>query len=47
MVQTDMTRGFGMLTPTESVAGMNEIIDKLDLEASGKFLHYQGTALPW
>lgn len=47
MVQTDMTRGFGMLTPTESVVGMVEVIDKLALDQTGQFLHYQGTTLPW
>lgn len=47
MVQTDMTRGFGMLTPEASVAGINQVIEKLTLEQSGLFLHYQGTPLPW
>jgi len=47
MVQTDMTRGFGMLTPEASVTGINQLIDKLTLEQSGLFLHYQGTPLPW
>lgn len=47
MVQTDLTRGFGMLTPAESVSGMNQVIDKLTLEQTGLFLHYQGTTLPW
>lgn len=47
MVQTDMTRGFGMLTPEVSVAGINQVIDKLTLEQTGLFLHYQGTTLPW
>ncbi|MFO0657770.1 MAG: SDR family oxidoreductase [Polyangia bacterium] len=40
MVQTDLTRGFGMLTAAESVAGMNQVIDKLTIEQSGLFLHY-------
>lgn len=47
MVQTDMTRGFGMLTASESVAGMNDVIAALSAEQSGLFLHYQGTTLPW
>lgn len=47
MVQTDMTRGYGMLSPTESVSGMIEVIERLRLDQSGLFLHYQGTALPW
>ena len=47
IVQTDMTRGFGMLTAAESVAGMNEVIAGLSLDQTGLFLHYQGTTLPW
>ncbi|MFO0576552.1 MAG: SDR family oxidoreductase [Polyangia bacterium] len=47
MVQTDMTRGFGMMAPAESVASMVEIIEKLTPAQSGQFLHYQGTTLPW
>jgi NAD(P)-dependent dehydrogenase (short-subunit alcohol dehydrogenase family) len=47
VVQTDMTRGFGMLTAAESVAGMNEVISTLTLEQTGQFLHYQGSRLPW
>jgi len=47
MVQTDMTRGFGMLTPEASVTGINQVIDKLSMEQTGLFLHYQGTTLPW
>jgi NAD(P)-dependent dehydrogenase (short-subunit alcohol dehydrogenase family) len=46
-VQTDMTRGYGMITPETCVAGINQIIDKLTLEQSGLFLHFQGTPLPW
>jgi NAD(P)-dependent dehydrogenase (short-subunit alcohol dehydrogenase family) len=47
MVQTDMTRGFGMLTPEASVTGINQVIDKLSMDQTGLFLHYQGTTLPW
>jgi NAD(P)-dependent dehydrogenase (short-subunit alcohol dehydrogenase family) len=47
MVQTDMTRGFGMLTAAESVDVMNQVIATLTPEHSGQFLHYQGTTLPW
>lgn len=47
MVQTDMTRGFGMLTAAESVAGMNDVIAALTPQQTGLFLHYQGTTLPW
>jgi NAD(P)-dependent dehydrogenase (short-subunit alcohol dehydrogenase family) len=47
MVQTDMTRGFGMLTAEASVAGINQVIEKLSMDQTGLFLHYQGTPLPW
>jgi len=47
IVQTDMTRGFGMLTPHDSVQGINQVIDRLTMEQTGLFLHYQGTTLPW
>lgn len=47
MVQTDLTRGFGMLTTEASVLGINQVIDKLTLNQTGLFLHYQGTTLPW
>ncbi len=47
MVQTDMTRGFGMLTPEASVTGINQVLEKLSMDQTGLFLHYQGTTLPW
>jgi NAD(P)-dependent dehydrogenase (short-subunit alcohol dehydrogenase family) len=47
MVQTDMTRGFGMVTPEASVSSMNQFIDQLTPEQSGHLWHYQGTQIPW
>ncbi|HMU37936.1 MAG TPA: SDR family oxidoreductase [Pseudomonadota bacterium] len=47
MVQTDLTRGYGMMTAAESVAAMNQVIDQLSLEQTGQFLQYQGTSVPW
>ncbi len=32
---------------TESVTGMREVIDHLDLGQTGTFLHYDGSVLPW
>jgi hypothetical protein len=36
-----------MLTTEASVVGINQVIDKLTLDQTGLFLHYQGTTLPW
>jgi NAD(P)-dependent dehydrogenase (short-subunit alcohol dehydrogenase family) len=46
-VQTDMTGGQGNLTAEESVRGLLERIDALDLETSGGFWHASGQQLPW
>ena len=35
------------LSVTESVTGMREVIDGLDLGRTGTFLHYDGSELPW
>jgi hypothetical protein len=35
------------LSVTESVAGMGEVIDHLDLGQTCTFLHYDGSVLPW
>lgn len=47
MVQTDLTRGYGMMTAAESVAEMNCVIDRLTPEQTGQFVQYQGTNVPW
>jgi NAD(P)-dependent dehydrogenase (short-subunit alcohol dehydrogenase family) len=46
-VQTDMGGPEAPLKPPESVRGMRQVIDRLQLQDSGKFLSYDGTELPW
>jgi NAD(P)-dependent dehydrogenase (short-subunit alcohol dehydrogenase family) len=46
-VQTDMGGEQAALTAQESVAGLLQVIDRLDEEASGEFLDWQGQTLPW
>jgi len=46
-VRTDMTGGQGALDADESAAGLLQRIDELDVGTTGRFLHANGTALPW
>lgn len=46
-VRTEMTRGHGMIEADESVRGLLQRIDELNLETSGRFLHQNGEALRW
>ena len=46
-VRTDMGGPGAYLDVFESVASMREVIGKLGAEASGRFLNYDGTELPW
>ena len=46
-VRTEMTGGSGMIDADESVRGLLRRIDELTLDASGRFLHQNGQALPW
>jgi len=46
MVQTDMTGNRG-IPVTDSVTGLLQRLDGLDLENSGKFWHADGRELPW
>ncbi len=46
-VSTDMGGPAAPVTPQQSVAGMKGVIDKLTPEDNGRFLNYDGTALPW
>lgn len=46
-VRTEMTGGHGMIEADESVRGLLQRIDELQLETSGRFLHQTGEALPW
>jgi NAD(P)-dependent dehydrogenase (short-subunit alcohol dehydrogenase family) len=36
-----------MITAAEAVRGMIRVIDGLDASSAGKFINYDGTALPW
>jgi len=46
MVQTRMT-GFSGITTSESVAGLLQRIEELNLNNSGTFWHAKGEVLPW
>ncbi len=46
-VKTDMGGAGATLTPTTSVAGLLQVIDRLKPEDSGTFVDYQGHSLPW
>ncbi|MDX2480677.1 MAG: SDR family oxidoreductase [Desulfuromusa sp.] len=46
-VKTRMVNFGGLITPEESVAGLAERIEALDLENSGSFWHTNGEELPW
>lgn len=46
-VRTGMTRGQGALEPDESASGLLRRIDELRLETTGRFLHQDGSVLPW
>lgn len=46
-VETDMGGPRAPLTPEESVQGIIERIEEQDMAMSGRFVQYDGTALPW
>jgi len=47
-VLTDMTGGGqGAIDPDASARGLLQRIDELELQATGRFLHENGTVLPW
>lgn len=46
-VKTRMVNFGGLITPEESVAGLTERIENLNLENSGSFWHSNGEELPW
>lgn len=46
-VKTRMVNFEGLITPEESVVGLVERIDALNLENSGSFWHSNGEELPW
>jgi NAD(P)-dependent dehydrogenase (short-subunit alcohol dehydrogenase family) len=46
-VKTDMGGPNAMISVEQSVAGMRQVISKLTLTDSGKFLGYEGNEIPW
>ena len=46
-VKTRMVNFGGLLTTEESVAGLVERIENLNLENTGSFWHCNGEELPW
>ena len=46
-VQTEMGGEGATTTPTDAVAAMIRIIDRLGPDESGRFFHANGTELPW
>ncbi|MGZ8409720.1 MAG: SDR family oxidoreductase [Hyphomicrobium sp.] len=46
-VRTDMGGSSASIDSFESVAGMRDVINNLRVEDSGRFLHYDGTEIPW
>ncbi len=46
-VRTDMTEGNGDINVDESVRGMIECMDILEMQNTGQFWHYTGKVLPW
>lgn len=46
-VRTDMTGRSGLIDVDESVAGLLERIDQLNMDNSGSFWHTNGESLPW
>lgn len=46
-VRTDMGGSGATIDPFESVAGLRQVIEDLSFENSGRFLAYDGRAIPW
>ncbi len=46
-VQTSMGGTRAKLTPAESVAGLLQVIEKMNIKDSGKFFQWDGTEHPW
>lgn len=46
-VRTDMGGPNGLIDAEESVSGMRRVIDNFSLADSGRFVKYDGSALPW
>lgn len=46
-VRTDMGGPQAPLEPAEAIAGMRAVLEKVTLNDSGKFFHFDGSELPW
>ncbi|MCA1907997.1 MAG: SDR family oxidoreductase [Magnetospirillum sp.] len=46
-VRTDMGGPNAPLTPPQAVAGMKAVLDKVKLNDSGKFFHFDGSEVAW
>jgi len=46
-VKTEMTGFKGDLLPEDTVRGMRDVLSKVTIADSGKYLSYDGTELPW
>ncbi|NOQ63290.1 MAG: SDR family NAD(P)-dependent oxidoreductase [Methyloprofundus sp.] len=46
-VRTDMGGPNGLIEADESVAGMCHVIENFDLAQTGRFIKYDGSAMPW
>lgn len=46
-VVTDMGGPNALISPSESVAGMRQVIEQAGLQQSGSFIAYDGKAVPW
>ncbi len=46
-VQTDINKGKGDITASESASGLFDVISKLDSEDNGKFYDFNGKSMPW
>jgi NAD(P)-dependent dehydrogenase (short-subunit alcohol dehydrogenase family) len=46
-VKTDMGGPHALISSMQSVSGMREVISRLTINDSGKFIAYDGKAIPW
>ena len=46
-VKTDMGGSNALISPAQSVSGMRQVIDRLTLKDSGRFIEYDGKPVPW
>ena len=46
-VKTDMGGPHALISSMQSVSGMREVISRLTVEDSGRFISFDGKAIPW